>query len=128
MSQESRDARRAAYREKFPLEIAQREKADVQAKLPPAPIRENFQTQAQFEEAMGYWQNSVGRIKAMADLALKNSQNQKQDTATTTGKQTQPVSRFTKPARADHPIFTRGFVVGQTVSMTTPPKKPKGES
>ena len=126
MSQESRDSRRAAYREKFPLEIAQREKADVQAKLPPAPIREKFQTQDQFEEAMGYWQNSVGRIKAMADLALKNSQNQKQDTATTTGK---PATRvLSRPLRADHPIFTRGFVVGQTVSMTTPPKKPKGES
>lgn len=36
------------------------------SRLPPAPTRENFHSQEEFEEALGYWQGHVGRIKAMA--------------------------------------------------------------
>ena len=38
-------------------------------KLPEAPKREAFKSQDEFEEAMGYWQGHVGRIKGMADRA-----------------------------------------------------------
>ena len=40
--------------------------------LPPPPKREAFKSQEEFEEARGYWQSHVGRIKAMADRARRS--------------------------------------------------------
>ena len=37
------------------------------ARLPPAPTREQFPGQEESEEALGFWQGHVGRIRAMAD-------------------------------------------------------------
>jgi hypothetical protein len=37
--------------------------------LPKAPERSAFKTQAEFEEAMGYWQSGVGRIMGMRRFA-----------------------------------------------------------
>ena len=44
--------------------------------LPDAPLRSQFKSQEEFEEATGYWQGQVGRIKGMVDRsqALKGSQ------------------------------------------------------
>ena len=44
--------------------------------LPAAPLRSQFKSQEEFEEAMGYWQGHVGRIKGMVDRsqALKDYQ------------------------------------------------------
>lgn len=39
---------------------------------PDAPQRGSFQTQDEFEEALGYWQSHAGRIKAMVDLATRS--------------------------------------------------------
>ena len=36
------------------------------ATLPEAPSRADFPDQESFEEALGFWQSRVGRIKAMA--------------------------------------------------------------
>lgn len=36
------------------------------ATLPQAPLRKDFEDQESFEEAMGFWQQRVGRIKGMA--------------------------------------------------------------
>lgn len=36
--------------------------------LPNAPKREDFKTQAEFEEAQGGWQSRVGRIRGMAGV------------------------------------------------------------
>lgn len=47
--------------------------APLRSKLPQAPDRSNFQTQEEFEEAMGYWHSHVGRIKGMADRAKKKA-------------------------------------------------------
>ena len=46
------------------------------SKLPDAPMRSQFKSQDEFEEAMGYWQGHVGRIKGMVARAqaLKGSQ------------------------------------------------------
>ena len=44
--------------------------------LPPAPLRSQFQTQDEYEEARGYWQGHVGRIKAMADRAKATKASQ----------------------------------------------------
>ena len=41
------------------------------AKLPLAPTREKFHSQGEFEEAQGYWQGHVGRIKALLDIAAR---------------------------------------------------------
>jgi hypothetical protein len=41
-------------------------------KLPDAPTRDQFRSQEEFEEARGYWQSHVGRIKAMVDLARRS--------------------------------------------------------
>ena len=41
-------------------------------KLPEPPTRDQFPSQDEFEEAMGYWQSHVGRIKAMADRAQRS--------------------------------------------------------
>ena len=112
MSDETRATRRAAFNAANPI-----------AKLPPAPLRENFPNQEQFEEALGYWQSHVGRIKAMADKHSKDSRSQIPDTPITTGKPAERV--LSRPLPDNHPFFKRGFVVGQTVSMTMPPKKPK---
>ena len=43
------------------------------ASLPDAPVREGFRSQQEFEEATGRWQETVGRIKAMRERALKVS-------------------------------------------------------
>jgi len=50
-----------------------------EAGLPDAPSRETFKSEDEFEEAMGYWQGHVGKIRrlyarAMHDRALKASQ------------------------------------------------------
>jgi hypothetical protein len=37
--------------------------------LPQAPKRENFSSQEEFEESMGFWQSRVGRIQGMAARA-----------------------------------------------------------
>jgi hypothetical protein len=39
--------------------------------LPEAPMRDEYDTTEEYEEALGYWQGHVGRIKAMADLAAR---------------------------------------------------------
>ena len=39
------------------------------SKLPDAPMRSQFKSQDEFEEAMGYWQGHVGRIKGMVARA-----------------------------------------------------------
>ena len=44
--------------------------------LPPAPTRDNFHSQEEFEEAMGYWQGHVGRIKGMVDRAQRSQDSQ----------------------------------------------------
>ena len=36
------------------------------ATLPEAPSRADFPDQESFEEALGFWQSRIGRIKAMA--------------------------------------------------------------
>lgn len=41
-------------------------------KLPDEPQRHQFKSQDDFEEAMGRWQETVGRIRAMAARANKN--------------------------------------------------------
>lgn len=41
-------------------------------KLPDSPKREAFENQQEFEEALGYWQSHVGRIKAIADLQRRS--------------------------------------------------------
>ena len=46
------------------------------SKLPPAPTRENFHSQEEFEEAQGYWQGHVGRIKGLADRAARSKGSQ----------------------------------------------------
>jgi hypothetical protein len=46
--------------------------ATAAKKLPDAPTRDQFQSQEEFEEARGYWQSHVGRIKAMVDLARRS--------------------------------------------------------
>lgn len=38
--------------------------------LPPAPAREAFSSQEDFEEAMGFWQSRVGRLKGMRGVTL----------------------------------------------------------
>jgi hypothetical protein len=40
--------------------------ASTSTKLPPPPQRADFKSQAAFEEAQGYWQGHVGRIRGMA--------------------------------------------------------------
>jgi len=42
-------------------------KTSSSAKLPPAPNREDFKRLAEYEEARGRWQETVGRIKGMAE-------------------------------------------------------------
>jgi hypothetical protein len=42
------------------------------SRLPPAPTRENFHSQEEFEEAQGYWQGHVGRIRGLVDLAARS--------------------------------------------------------
>jgi hypothetical protein len=49
--------------------LAKNKPTEAPKRLPDAPVRESFQTTEEFEEAMGYWQSHVGRIKAMAERA-----------------------------------------------------------
>ena len=35
-------------------------------KLPDAPTRDQFESEDEFEEALGFWRSRVGRLKAMA--------------------------------------------------------------
>ena len=44
--------------------------------LPDAPLRSQFKSQEEFEEATGYWQGHVGRIKGMADRARRSQDSQ----------------------------------------------------
>ena len=46
--------------------------------LPDAPLRSNFHSQEEFEEAMGYWQGHVGRIKGMVAMASRSKAPQPQ--------------------------------------------------
>lgn len=46
--------------------------AEPKRKLPEQPQRADFKTQEAYEEAMGYWQSHVGRIKAMAERARRS--------------------------------------------------------
>lgn len=46
-------------------------KSSSTSKLPEAPTRGEFDSDEEFEEALGYWRGHVGRIKAMADLAAR---------------------------------------------------------
>jgi len=50
--------------------------APTRSRLPDAPTRQNFHSQDEFEEALGYWQGHVGRIKAMADRASRSKGSQ----------------------------------------------------
>lgn len=47
--------------------------------LPKPPTRDKFpetpEGQEQYEEAIGYWRSSVGRIKAMVDLANRTARS-----------------------------------------------------
>ena len=45
-------------------------------KLPNAPTPDQFASQEAFEEAKGYWQGHVGRIKAMAARAQATKDSQ----------------------------------------------------
>ena len=102
--------------------------AASEKKLPDAPTRDQFPSQDEFEESLGYWHSHVGRIKGLAARALKTSQaEQKQDTPNTTGGESQPVSHLSTPLPASDPFFTRGFIIGQTVGMTMPPKPKRSE-
>lgn len=47
--------------------------------LPDAPARENFHSQEEFEEALGYWQENVGRIRGMVDRARASKDSPEQD-------------------------------------------------
>ena len=44
--------------------------------LPDAPMRSKFHSQEEFEEAMGYWQGHVGRIRGMVDRAQRSQDSQ----------------------------------------------------
>ena len=125
MSEESRAARRAATKAEFPKEVAQQELAQKIAALEATkPMPDQFPDQESHEEALNQWMQTRGKTIAL----LRSQVSALQPALNTTGKQGQPVRHFLRPLRPDHPIFTRGFVVGQTVSMTTPPKKPKNQS
>jgi len=50
--------------------------SDSAHKLPPPPQRKDFKSQETFEEAMGYWQSHVGRIKGMAQRARSSASPQ----------------------------------------------------
>jgi len=39
-------------------------------KFPEPPFQGRYQTMAEYEEALGYWRSSVGRIKAMVDRQM----------------------------------------------------------
>lgn len=41
--------------------------------LPNAPQRDQFQTQEEYEEALGFWQSRVGRIKGLVKLATSSA-------------------------------------------------------
>jgi len=43
------------------------------ANLPEAPKREQFESQEEFEEALGYWQGHVGRIKGLVARYAKKT-------------------------------------------------------
>ena len=45
--------------------------------LPPAPTRSQFSNQDEFEEALGYWQGHVGRIKGMVARAQASTESSK---------------------------------------------------
>ena len=47
--------------------------------LPDPPKRENFHNQEEFEEALGYWQEHVGRIRGMADRARTSKDDLEHD-------------------------------------------------
>ena len=47
-------------------------KSNSASNLPEAPKRTEFESEEEFEEALGYWRSHVGRIKAMADLAARS--------------------------------------------------------
>ena len=46
--------------------------------LPIAPIRAQFNSQEEYEEARGYWQGHVGRIKGMIDKAQRSKDSQQE--------------------------------------------------
>ena len=50
--------------------------AATTSKLPDAPTRSQFHSQEEFEEAQGYWQRHVGRIKGLIDLAAHSKGSQ----------------------------------------------------
>ena len=50
--------------------------ATAAKKLPDPPTRDRFPSQEAFEEAMGYWQSHVGRIKGMVDRARRSKASQ----------------------------------------------------
>lgn len=50
--------------------------ATAAKKLPDPPTRDQFPSQEEFEEAMGYWQSHVGRIKGMVDRARRSKDSQ----------------------------------------------------
>lgn len=50
--------------------------------LPDAPVRKNFHSQEEFEEALGYWRENVGRIRGMVDRARAEKGSLKQDRKT----------------------------------------------
>lgn len=62
MSQESRDARRAAYKEQFPQEAVQQELAQkITALETTKPIPDQFASPEEHEEALNYWMQTRGR-------------------------------------------------------------------
>ncbi len=48
------------------------QKPERKTKLPPAPLRECFSTEDKFDEARCRWQETVGRINAMAARVCSN--------------------------------------------------------
>ena len=50
--------------------------ATAAKKLPDPPTRDQFPSQDEFEEAMGYWQSHVGRIRGMVDRARRSKDSQ----------------------------------------------------
>ena len=48
-------------------------KTSSSAKLPPAPNREDFKSLAEYEEARGRWQETVGRIKGLVASQARRS-------------------------------------------------------
>lgn len=54
-------------------EVFRMQAFDFSPKVPEPPMREQFLTQEEFDEALGGWQSRVGRIKGLAGVKRASS-------------------------------------------------------